>query len=300
MMEARSAPDGEPAGPVIDAHQHFWWNPSTERYPWMTAELSSIRRTFAPSDLRSALEAAGVDGTVLVQTRSSEEETAEFLALADDTDFIRGVVGWVDLTAADIGERLRALRAGRGGNYLVAIRHQVHDEPDARWLVREDVLRGLAVVDAAGLAYDLLVRTRELPAAREVAGRFPRMRFVIDHIAKPPIERGEMREWSAAMAPMSDLDNVWCKLSGMVTEASWTDWTADDLRPYVQCILAWFGEDRVIFGSDWPVCLLAASYEEVIRTYKEVLGRPNRATEGKIMGGNAINFYRLQPVGGRT
>jgi L-fuconolactonase len=278
---------------VVDSHQHFWRTPTVEEYPWITDELAAIRHAFGPEDLRPLLAETGVDHTVVVQTRSSLQETRDFLALAAGTDFIAGVVGWIDLTDPAAGATIEELRAGPGGQYLVGIRHQVHDEPEASWLLRDDVGRGLHAIQEANLAYDLLVRTRELPAACEVARRFPHLRLVVDHIAKPPIAAGEIDTWAEAMAPLSEFDNVGCKLSGMVTEANWSSWSAGDLMPYTERVLHWFGPDRLLFGSDWPVCMLAASYRQVVDTCREVLaGVPEEARQN-IFGGNAIRFYQL-------
>ena len=188
---------------VIDAHHHFW-DPSRREYPWMGDELAAIRKPFGPEELRPLLAANGVDRTVLVQTISSVDESREFLAYAAATDFIAGVVGWVDLVDPAVTETLAQMRAGPGGNHLVGIRHQVHDEPDERWLLRDDVQRGIRAVGDADLVYDLLVRTRELPSAQVVAQRFPEIRFVIDHIAKPRIAAGSRDpEWEKAMAPIA-------------------------------------------------------------------------------------------------
>lgn len=285
--------------PVVDAHQHFWWNPTVEDYPWMTGDVSPIRRTYGADDLRPLLAAAGIDRTVAVQTRSSLAETGAFLELAARIDFLAGVVGWIDLTDPDVSSVLRTLLNRDDGGYLVGIRHQVHDEPDPEWLLRADVLRGLTAVAEADLTYDLLVRTRELPAARAVARRFPEMRFVVDHIAKPPIATGEIAAWSEAMAPLADLGNVFCKLSGMVTEANWATWTVDDLAPYVERVVAWFGPERLLFGSDWPVCLLAASYGEIVDAYRQTIATLPDAAQQAIFGTNAIRVYRLSPGGDR-
>ncbi len=281
---------------VVDAHQHFW-DPRPGRYPWMTEEYAPIRRRFGPEDLRPLLAEKGVHRTVLVQTCSSLEETWEFLRLAQHTDFVGGVVGWVDLTDPGISATLRRLKTAPEGRWLVGVRHQVHDEPDPRWLVREDVLRGLAAVAEAGLAYDFLVRTRELPAALEVARRCPHLRCVIDHMAKPPIRTGQVDAWAEAMAPFSDLDNVFCKLSGLVTEADWARWTPEDLAPYVRRVLGWFGTDRVMFGSDWPVCLLAATYAQVVDAAVQLLGDLAADQSRRVMGTNALAFYRLPREG---
>jgi L-fuconolactonase len=278
--------------PVVDAHHHFW-DPARAAYPWMTDALAPIRRRFGPEDLRPLLAANDVDRTILVQTRSSIEETREFLATAGRHDFIAGVVGWVDLTAPDVAEQLASLRAGPGGETLVGVRHQVHDESDPDWLLRADVRRGLAAVGQAGLAYDLLVRTRELPAALATVRDHPAIRFVIDHLAKPPIAGGAIDAWAAGLRPLAEYPNVHCKLSGMVTEADWTRWSARDLAPYASRVLEWFGPGRCLFGSDWPVCLLAASYAEVIEACRVALGDLAPADRERIFGGNAIELYRL-------
>jgi L-fuconolactonase len=274
---------------VVDAHHHFW-DPARATYPWMTDALASIRRRFGPEDLRPLLAANGVDRTVLVQTISSLGETREFLTTAAANEFIAGVVGWVDLTAPDLAQQLVALRAGPGGAKLVGIRHQVHDEADPEWLGRPDVRRGIAVVGKAGLAYDILVRTRELPSALALVRDFPSMRFVVDHIAKPPIASGAIDEWAAHLRPLAEYPNVFCKLSGMVTEADWKSWRVDDLAPYASRVLEWFGPDRCVFGSDWPVCLVAGSYARVIDACRELVPR---AARERVFGANAAELYRL-------
>lgn len=278
---------------VVDTHQHFWFDPTKEEYPWMTGDYSPIRRTFGPDELRPLLADAGIDFTVLVQTRSSLAETEMFLDLAVNTDFVAGVVGWVDLTDPNIAARLRDLRGRKGGKYLVAIRHQVHDEPDPRWLLRDDVQRGLGSVEEAHLAFDFLVRPRELPAALETARRFPRLHFVIDHIAKPPIASGQMDGWAENMARISDLANVSCKISGMVTEADWRTWSVGDLLPYVSRVMGWFGPERLMIGSDWPVCLLAAPYQETVTAYHDAVSRVDPNDREDIFGRSAIRSYRL-------
>jgi L-fuconolactonase len=278
---------------VVDAHHHFW-DPTRRDYPWMGDDLTAIRKPFGPEELQPILVANGVDRTVLVQTIASVDETREFLATAAATDFIAGVVGWVDLTDPSMSETLALMRHGPGGNHLVGIRHQVHDEPDPNWLLREDVIRGIGAVGDADLVFDLLVRTRELPAACAIAHRFPDVRFVIDHAAKPRIAAGARdTDWERAMAPLAECPNVSCKLSGLVTEASWTSWTPDDIAPYVRRVLDWFGPEHCMFGSDWPVCLLAASYAEVLTTAKNVLGELTDSELEGVVGGNATGVYRL-------
>ena len=258
----------------------------------MTDALAPIRRRFGPEDLKPLLVANGVDRTILVQTRSSLDETREFLATAAEHDFIAGVVGWVDLTG-DVPKQLARLRSEPGGAKLVGVRHQVHDESDPEWLARKDVRRGLAAIGKAGLTYDILVRTRELPAALAMVRALPDMRFVIDHIAKPPIASGAITEWAARLKPVAAAPNVFCKLSGMVTEADWKHWTVRDITPYVARVLEWFGPERCVFGSDWPVCLVAASYAHVIDLCGQAVGDIPIEDRERIFGGNAVELYRL-------
>jgi L-fuconolactonase len=279
--------------PVVDAHHHFWV-PGRYDYSWMAGpELEPIRRPYGPEDLAPLLDVAGVEATVLVQTVPSVEETREFLRIADATPFVAGVVGWVDLGDPNVGETLAELNALPEGQWLTGIRHQVHDEEDAEWLLRPEVQRGLATVRDVGLAYDMLVRPRELPAAIETARAFPDMRLVIDHLAKPPIASGEIEPWATRMRAFSDMPHVFCKLSGMVTEADWHAWTIRDLRPYVETVMAIFGPERVMFGSDWPVCLLAGDYASVKRALEEALPPLTEVERARVFGGNAIDFYRL-------
>lgn len=280
---------------IVDAHHHFW-DPSRADYPWMTDELVEIRRPFGPEDLGPELLRTGVDRTILVQTRSSDDETREFLATASSTPFVAGVVGWVDLTDPAVADRLAELRSAPGGERLVGIRHQVHDEADPDWLLRRDVTAGLGAVERAALVYDLLVRTRELSTALQVAQGFPGLRFVIDHLAKPTIRDGEMQPWANRLAPFGALPNVWCKVSGLVTEANWQRWTADDIRPFVRYAIDVFGPDRLLFGSDWPVCLLAASYERVHDLARELFVELGSGEQAGIFGANATAVYRLPAV----
>ena len=278
---------------TIDAHQHFW-DPSRASYPWMEAPaLAPIRRPFAPADLRPLLDAEGIDGCIFVQCRHDEEETAEQLAATREHPWIAGVVGWVDLEAPDVDARIARLRALPGGERLVGIRHIVHDEPDPGWLARPAVIGGLRRVAAAGLAYDLLVRARELPAAIAAVRAVPEGRFVLDQAAKPPIARGWDAEWAQRVAMIAREPNVHCKLSGLVTEASWGTWTKDDLAPAFCHVVDVFGPGRLLYGSDWPVCLLAAPYARVKAAFEHAIGGLSPAERAAVRGGNAIAAYRL-------
>lgn len=279
--------------PVIDAHHHLW-DPARAVYPWMTEALDPIRRRFGVEDLVPLLDAAGVDASVLVQTRSSSDESREFLATAAGTSRIAGVVAWTDLTGPAIDDDIASLRAATGGDRLVGIRHQVHDEDDPEWLLQRDVRRGLAAVERAGLVYDLLVRAREMPVALEVVRAMPDQRFVIDHLAKPPIRDGAMSPWAELLEPFAELPNVTCKLSGLLTEADWSSWTIADLAPYVDRALALFGPDRMLFGSDWPVSLLAAPYQTVVDTARALLAGLSDDERAAVMGGTAAEVYDLR------
>lgn len=282
---------------MIDAHHHLW-DPGARAYPWLEAlELAPIRRRYHVAELREHAARVGVEATILVQTVSSLAETREFLATAaGEPGLIAGVVGWADLAAPDVGTTLERLRAGRGGDRLAGVRHQVQDEPDPGWLLRPAVLAGLRAVAAAGLAYDLLVRPGQLPAATEAARRVPHGRFVLDHAAKPPIRDGPLRPWEGRLRRLAVCPNVACKLSGLVTEADWDTWTAADIRPYAEVVLDAFGADRVMFGSDWPVCELAGGYERVSELAAELCSGLDEASRAAVFGGNARRWYRL----GRT
>jgi L-fuconolactonase len=266
---------------IVDAHQHFW-DPARAEYPWMTHDVAPLRRRFGPEDLEPLLDEHSVAGTVVVQARGSLDETRTLLEIAAATPFVLGVVGWIDLTAADAAQVLDDL-SGK----LVGVRHQVHDEPDPAWLLRPDVQHGLAAVGEAGLVYDLLVRVRELPAAVETARRHPDIRFVLDHVAKPPLRSGDLTPWAFGVDALADLPNVTCKLSGLFTEAE----PGTDLAPTLQQALRWFGPERCMFGSDWPVCLLATDYGGALDLVRRVV--PPRDAE-TVLAATAIRTYGLE------
>ena len=259
----------------------------------MTDDLAAIKGRYFPEDMRPLLRQRGVDRTVLIQTIPSLPETRDFLAIAARTDFVAGVVGWVDLTDGEVAGTLAGLQSSADGRWLVGIRHQAHDEEDADWLRRPDVKRGVGAVGAAGLTYDILVRDRELPAALDLVRTFPEQRFVVDHIAKPSIKDHEIEPWTSLMKPLAEFPKVWVKVSGMIEEADWGQWTPDDLKPYVQRLLEWFGPERLIFGSNWPVCLLAGSYSQVFDALVYALGDIPTGDRDRILGLNAVQAYRL-------
>jgi L-fuconolactonase len=277
---------------TVDAHHHLW-DPARATYPFLTDELAVIRRRFGPDDLAPLLEANGIDRTIVVQARGDIGETHDLLATAAATAFIGGVVGWADLTDPGVVDSIAALRAGVGGDKLVGIRHQVHDEPDAAWLARPDVRRGIRGVGDAGLVYDLLIRPREMSVALATVRALPDVRFVIDHLAKPPIGSGIVGPWADLLRPFGATPNVWCKVSGLVTEADWVSGRPEDLVPFVGQALDTFGPDRLMFGSDWPVCLLAASYEQVVESARIALGGLRDADLARVFGATASAVYRL-------
>jgi L-fuconolactonase len=230
-----------------------------------------------------------------VQTVSSTAETEEFLNIAyDSQDLIAGVVGWLDLTASDVRAAIDRLRSVRGGQSLVGIRHQAEDERDPRWLLRPSVLRGLRAVGAAGLVYDLLVRAPQRPAAHAVAERLPEVPFILDHAGKPGIAAGERAPWTSWIAGIATLPNVVCKLSGLITEAPWDGWTTELIRPYAEHVLSCFGADRVMFGSDWPVCELAGSYADVLELTHDLLSGATETERAAVLGGTATRVYCLE------
>ncbi|HUR06234.1 MAG TPA: amidohydrolase family protein [Nonomuraea sp.] len=272
----------------VDAHHHIW-DLAARPHAWLEAEkLAPVRRTFTLDRLAGHAAAAGVSGTVLVQVLPDLAETTEFLALAAESDLVAGVVGWIDLTSPAAAETLAGLPGG-----LVGIRHGVQAEPDPAWLTRPDVRRGLAAVAAAGLAYDLLTLPRQLAAAIDTVAAMPELTFVLDHLAKPPIASGELEPWASRIRELAGHPNVYCKLSGMVTEADWASWQVADLRPYAETVLAAFGPERVMFGSDWPVCLLAADYERVVSAADELCAGLSAGERTDVFGGTARRAYRL-------
>jgi len=282
------------ASPIIDAHHHFWDPQSGGDYGWLSGPFEPINRIFAPDDLRPALRVNNVTGTVLVQTWNDLGETWDFIRTAAATDFVAGVVGWVDLTDPDVGKTLAELKSSPEGKWLVGIRHLIQTEADPNWLLRNDVKRGLQAVQEIGLVYDLVPNLPQLPSCIRTTEAFPDMRFVLDHISKPEIRNHGFKQWSALMQGFrSQRGHVWCKLSGMVTEADWQAWKPADLKPYIMEVLDIFGTDRCMFGTDWPVCLVAASYDQVMDALHECLNELTGSELEQIFGKSAIEAYRL-------
>ncbi|MGI5240223.1 amidohydrolase family protein [Dactylosporangium sp. CA-139066] len=284
---------------IVDAHHHLW---RPERgYRWLDEPgLERIRRPFTTADLTAELAAAGVDATVLVEGgRCHVEEAAEFLGYAADTAPIAGVVAWIDVAADDVAATLADYRRQRGGELLVGVRSQVQGEADPDYLDRPGVRRGLAAVADAGLAFDLVIRADQLPSAARAARAVPQLRFVLDHLGKPRIDEGAagLRRWREPLAALAEHDNVTAKLSGLVTEAG-PSWTEDDLRPFVAVAVDEFGPGRLMFGSDWPVCLLVADYRSVLRSLQESLPALSPAERDQIFAGTTIRTYGLTPPGG--
>jgi L-fuconolactonase len=275
----------------VDAHHHVW-DLSVRDQPW-TSGLPALQRSFAMAELAPSLDLAGIDSTIVVQTVGGSEETPELLRLAHDCDLVAGVVGWVDLTGPDVAQELAALTTLPGGEHLVGIRHQVQEEPDPAWLTRPDVLRGLGAVAAAGLAYDLVVTPGQLPAVLGAVAAVPDLRFVLDHAGKPAMDEPPTALWVAALRGLSAADNVAVKLSGLATQLQPPRWETTAIRPYADTVLDLFGPRRTMFGSDWPVCLLAGDYDEAVRSTRGLCSRLNASEQGDVFGGAATRWYGL-------
>ena len=273
----------------IDSHQHFWRYTPAE-YPWIGERMGVLRRDYLPAELGPLLRAGGFDGTVAVQAQQATAETDWLLALADADAFVRGVVGWVDLRAADVDEALGRYAARPK---LVGVRHIVHDEPDDDFLLRPDFRRGLARLRAHGLVYDLLLFPKHLPRAVTVVEELPEQPFVLDHIAKPFIRDALVSPWREDLRRLAAFPNVSCKLSGMVTEARWSDWQPRDIHPYLEIVLEAFGPRRLMIGSDWAVCLLAGDYQRTMGVVIDWASRLSATERDGILGDNAARVYRL-------
>ncbi len=273
---------------TIDAHQHFWvYDP--ERDSWITDDMAVIRRDFLPADLEPVLLANGVDGCVAVQASQTDEETMFLVGMAQAYDFVRGVVGWVDLRSDTLYDRLEAYSQFEE---IRGFRHVAQAEPDD-FLMRPDVINGIRQLAAFGFTYDILIYPSQLKAALQLVRAVPEVKFVIDHMAKPVIRKQEINRWSNFMAEIAKQPNVSCKVSGMVTEADWRNWKKADLFPYLDVVFETFGPDRLLFGSDWPVCLVAADYTQVKTVIEDYLIPWGDEVRSKVFGQNAVEFYDL-------
>ncbi|HEV3344984.1 MAG TPA: amidohydrolase family protein [Pirellulales bacterium] len=278
---------------MIDAHHHFWRldQPAPFNYEWLKApQNAAIRRDYLPEHLQPHLQAAGVERSILVQTQHNLAENPWALELADRHDFIAGVVGWVDLASEGCEAELLQFK---NHPKFVGVRHVVQDEPDDGFIVRPDVLGGLKVLERHGVPFDLLFYVKHLRHVPTLVQQLPDLPMVIDHLSKPHIKDKRLDDWLPHFRAAAKFPNVYCKLSGMVTEADWQHWTADDLKPYVQTALELFGPDRLLFGSDWPVCELAGTYERVFEALSEALGPISPDERQAIFGATAQRFYRL-------
>jgi len=274
----------------IDAHQHFWIYNSSE-YGWIDDRMKVLKRNYLPGDLKSELAGTTFSGTVAVQARQSAEETRWLLQLAGQFDFIKGVVGWIDLCSE--GTMRRQLDEFCKSEKLVGVRHVVHDEPEDDFMLRDDFLKGISLLKDYELTYDLLLFPKHLPAASKVVSMFPEQKFVLDHISKPLIKDHIISPWKEDIFRMADHKNVWCKLSGMVTEADWESHKSEDFRPYLDIIFEAFGTDRLMTGSDWPVCRLADEYKDVMGIIEGYISGMPDLIQQKILGRNCIDFYSL-------
>ena len=273
----------------IDAHQHFWMYSPAE-YDWIDDSMAVLRQNFLPADLAPELKNAGFGGSIAVQARQTPEETRWLLDLAASSPSILGVVGWVDLRSPTVRSELEVLARNPK---LVGIRHVVQSEPDDRFLMQPEFMRGISVLEEFDLAYDLLIYGRHLSVAAEFVARFPRQRFVLDHLAKPPITSGYIDSWAQGISQLATFPNVFCKLSGLVTEADWQHWTVEQIVPFLDVAFESFGPDRLMIGSDWPVCLVAASYARAVEVVKSYLFRKYPEDQARVLGDNARGFYQL-------
>jgi L-fuconolactonase len=287
-MVERSATERE-KGEKIDAHHHLWhYSPS--EYRWIDDRMRVLQRDFLPSDLDKELDAAGIAGAVTVQARQSLEETDWLLLSARESSFLRGVVGWAPIASEQFPAELEKLRSHKK---LKGLRHVIQNEPDPNYINRPDFNRGIGEMEGSGLAYDILIFDKHLSAAAAFVDRHPNQVFVLDHMAKPQVRKGVIEPWRSHLAELARRENVYCKLSGLVTEADWTRWSEGDLRVYVEIALAVFGPRRMMVGSDWPVCLLATTYGKWFETVDRLMGSLSATEKERILGGTAIEAYRL-------
>ncbi|BAX78493.1 amidohydrolase family protein [Labilibaculum antarcticum] len=273
----------------VDSHQHFW-NYCPEKHSWLSDEMAVLKNDFAPKDLLKNLQAIDFDACVAVQADQTEGETDFLIELANQNPFIKGVVGWVDFRADNLRERLVHYSKFPA---LKGFRHVVQDEPDDNFLLGEKFCNGIAMLEEFGFTYDILIFAKHLGASADFVAKFPNQKFVLDHIAKPEIKDQKIEAWAEGIQKLASFPNVSCKLSGIVTEADWTNWTESDIIPYLNVVFNAFGAERLMIGSDWPVCTLAGSYQKVMNLIIEQIKDYTASEQEAILGGNAIKFYQL-------
>ena len=274
----------------IDSHQHFW-SYSREEYGWIDDKMEILKKEFFPADLAPLVKSIGFDGTIAVQARQSIQETEWLLRFAERDDLIKGVVGWVPLCSSSINEHLK--RFSESGK-LVGVRHVLQDESDVRFMLSTEFLNGLKCLSQYDLAYDLLILPKQLEVAAELVSMFPNQRFILDHMAKPHIKDGVLDVWKVGIEHLAQFPNVYCKLSGMVTEADWADWKPAHLAPYLDVVFNAFGTDRLMIGSDWPVCTVVAEYKRVMNVVMDYISPLSEDVQLSILGGTAVKAYKLR------
>ncbi len=274
---------------ILDTHHHLW-EFSEKEYGWMDESMSVLKRDYLPSELEKEISKAGVTGTVVVQARQSVEETRWLLTLAEKNPFIKGVVGWIDLRSSDMAHQLEEFAHNPK---LVGVRHVIHDEADDDFMLRPAFVKGIERLEAFNLTYDLLLFPKHLERAIELVSMFPNQRFVLDHISKPYIKSGIIQPWKDDIEALASQPNVWCKISGMVTEANFESWKYEDFVPYMKVVCEAFGNDRIMLGSDWPVCKLAGEYSEVMKIPYDFFGNLSEDDIKNVYSQNAIDCYQL-------
>jgi L-fuconolactonase len=274
----------------IDAHQHFWQYTPAE-YGWISAEMEILQKDHLPSNLSLLTQAIGIDGTIAVQARQTLAETKWLLALADQHPFISGVVGWVDLRSPNVQAQLEQFA---GHSKFCGVRHVLQDEPDDQFMLRDNFVRGLKLLAQFNLTYDILIVPRQLPAACKLVKKLPHQPFVLDHIAKPLIKDGILLPWAEDIRKLAMYPNVCCKVSGMVTEADWQAWQSNDFSPYLDVVFDAFGPNRIMFGSDWPVCTVAGSYPDVVNIVADYTRQLSKIEQTQVWGETARKFYGIK------
>lgn len=275
---------------AIDSHQHFW-NYSPQRQAWMSEEMTLLKRDFLPSDLLPMLKKCSMQGCIAVQASQTEEENTFLLTLANQNDFIRGVVGWVDLQSDQVEQRLARYSNSKK---MRGFRHVIHDEADVDFMLRADFIRGIGLLKQFDFTYDILIFPQHLPNTLKLVRKYPEQPFVIDHLAKPIIHDRKVEEWKRELGAIAACENVYCKVSGMVTEAKWHDWRNEDFTPYLDAVVELFGTNRLMYGSDWPVCTLSSTYEDMYGIVTNYFSKFSKIEKENVFGSNAARFYHLQ------